>query len=235
MERLDKILVSTGRWSRKEAALLIKGGRVTVNGGRCTVKEEKFSREGLVLMVDGAEIGGEAFHYIMLHKPSGVISATRDNHQETVLSLLPPHLGKAGLFPVGRLDKDTEGLLLLTNDGDLAHRLLSPSHHVDKVYYAEVESPLTQEDVDAFAEGIILGDGLHCLPAKLEMLTPPTCGLVTIQEGKFHQVKRMMACRGKPISYLKRLSMGNLNLDDGLEKGEWRTLSAEELEKIKKI
>ena len=187
------------------------------------------------LTVDGAAVGTEEFIYLMLHKPAGLLSATEDPRQKTVLDLLPPHLRRVGLFPVGRLDKDTEGLLLLSNDGPLAHRLLSPRRHVDKVYFVRVEAPLTEEDSAAFAEGMTLEDGLHCLPAGLERLADPCEGLVTLREGKFHQVKRMLAARGKPVVYLKRLSMGPLTLDEGLEKGAWRALEQGEIEALRAV
>ena len=163
----------------------------------------------------------------MLHKPAGVLSATEDSRQQTVLDLLPPELRRRGLSPVGRLDKDTEGLLLLTNDGALAHRLLAPRSHVDKVYYARVEGALEPADAAAFAAGMTLGNGLECLPAGLEILSPGEC-LVTLREGKFHQVKRMLAARGKPVQYLKRVQMGNLTLDPALELGQFRFLTGDE-------
>ena len=163
----------------------------------------------------------------MLHKPAGCLTATEDRRQETVLDLLPPELRRRALSPVGRLDKDTEGLLLLTNDGQLAHRLRSPKSHVDKVYYARVDGAREPGDIAAFAAGMTLGDGLECLPAGLEILSP-TEALVTLREGKFHQVKRMLAARGKPVLYLKRLSMGRLRLDPALAPGAWRMLTEEE-------
>ena len=171
----------------------------------------------------------------MLHKPAGVLSATEDGRGETVLDLLAPEYRKIGLFPVGRLDKDTEGLLLLTDDGALAHDLLAPKRHVDKVYFARTDGALTAEDCAAFAAGITLGDGLECLPAKLEILESgaQSEALVTIHEGKFHQIKRMLASRGKPVVYLKRLSMGALVLDETLGKGEYRLLTAQEIENLR--
>ena len=168
----------------------------------------------------------------MLHKPAGVLSAVEDRRQKTVLDLLPEELQKRGLSPVGRLDKDTEGLLLLTNDGELTHHLLSPRHHVDKVYYARVEGELEQADCEAFAAGMTLGDGLECMPAGLKILSPDEA-LVTLQEGKFHQVKRMLAARGKPVVYLKRLSMGPLQLDEVLQPGEFRHLTEEETDSLR--
>ena len=179
------------------------------------------------LYLNGQPVETERFTYVMLHKPAGVLSATEDSRQQTVLDLLPPELRRRSLSPVGRLDKDTEGLLLLTNDGLLAHRLLAPRSHVDKVYYARVEGALEPADAAAFAAGMTLGDGLECLPAGLEILSPGEC-LVTLREGKFHQVKRMLAARGKPVTYLKRLSMGPLRLDPELAPGAFRMLTAEE-------
>lgn len=231
MERLDKILAATGRWSRKEAKSLIKMGRVWVNGAAAARPEDKVP-ENAVVTVDGHVISRERFCYVMLHKPAGVISSTEDPRETTVLTLLPKELRRQGLAPVGRLDKDTEGLLLLTNDGQLAHRLLAPGKHVDKVYYAEVAGRLDDTDREAFETGIVLGDGTQCLPGKLEILEPGDACLVTIQEGKYHQVKRMLASRGKPVEYLKRISMGPLTLDRTLPVGSWRMLTDEEREKL---
>ena len=227
LERLDKILSGTGRWSRREVKDLVKAGRVTADGAVVARPEDKFDREAVELRVDGEAVDGERYCYLMLHKPGGVLSATEDPKQPTVLDLLPPHLRRVGLFPVGRLDKDTEGLLLLTNDGPLGHRLLAPKKHVDKVYFVRVEGRLDQEDRRAFRTGMVLGDGLRCLPAELEVLEPPDTGLVTLREGKYHQVKRMLASRGKPVRYLKRLTMGPLELGD-LPCGSWRPLSEQE-------
>ena len=228
MERLDKILSGTGRWSRKEVKELVRAGRVTVNSALARSPEEKYDREGLDLRVDGEAVSGEKYLCLMLHKPAGYVSATDDPRQTTVLELLPPHLRRVGLFPAGRLDKDTEGLLLLTNDGALAHDLLSPRKHVDKTYFVRVDGALDERDTAAFEAGMTLGDGLECLPAGLERLERPDEGLVTLREGKYHQIKRMLAARGKPVVYLKRLTMGPLTLDEGLAPGEWRPLTAEE-------
>lgn len=227
MERLDKRLAATGRWSRREAKALIKSGRVLVDGQRPKGPEDKIPPEA-VLTVDGRPLAAEKHLYLMLHKPPGVVSSTEDPRDPTVLTLLPPRLQKTGLFPVGRLDKDAEGLLLLTNDGPLAHRLLSPRRHVDKVYYVEVDGVLDQEDQLALARGIVLRDGTECRPARLERLPEPETALVTIQEGKYHQVKRMLAARGKPVRRLKRLAMGPLSLDPQLPPGAWRPLTEAE-------
>lgn len=227
MERLDKLLAATGRWSRREVKDLVRQGRVELDGQPAAAADVKIDPAAADIRVDGEALSYSRFTYLMLHKPAGVLSAARDSRQKTVLDLLPPELRRRSLSPVGRLDKDTEGLLLLTNDGALAHRLLAPRSHVDKVYYARVEGALEPADAAAFAAGMTLGDGLECLPAGLEILSPGEC-LVTLREGKFHQVKRMLAARGKPVTYLKRLSMGPLRLDPELAPGAFRMLTAEE-------
>ena len=227
MERLDKILANTGRWSRKEVRELVRAGRVSVDGVVARTPEEKHD-PGAWFQVGGQTISGERLVYLMLHKPAGLVSATEDPREPTVLSLLPQHLQRVGLFPAGRLDKDTEGLLLLTNAGPLAHRLLSPKRHVDKLYYVQVEGRLDEGDAAAFQQGVTLEDGLVCLPAGLEILEDGEAGMVTLREGKYHQVKRMLASRGKPVRYLKRLSMGPLTLDPALAPGAWRPLNEEE-------
>lgn len=231
-ERLDKLLAATGRWSRREAKLLIREGRVSVDGVPAGSGEEKADPSYCEILVDGSPLGYQKYTYIMLHKPAGVLSATEDSRQKTVLDLLAPELRRQGLAPVGRLDKDTEGLLLLTNDGELAHRLLTPKNHVDKIYYARLDSPLGPADQEAFAAGIVLEDGLACMPAGLEILGNGLEILVTLHEGKFHQIKRMVASRGAAVCYLKRLSMGPLVLDETLGRGEYRPLTAEEVTKI---
>lgn len=227
MERLDKIISATGKKSRREVREMVRQGRVLVDGKPAPAADMKVDPQAAVILLDGEPLGYEKFTYVMFHKPAGVLTATEDRRQETVLDLLPPELRRRALSPVGRLDKDTEGLLLLTNDGQLAHRLLSPKSHVDKVYYARVDGALEPGDIAAFAAGMTLGDGLECLPAGLEILSP-TEALVTLREGKFHQVKRMLAARGKPVLYLKRLSMGRLRLDPALAPGAWRMLTEEE-------
>lgn len=231
MERLDKVLASTGRWSRREVKELIREGRVLVDGHLAGSGEQKVDPAGTALLVDGRAVAVSRFTYVMLHKPAGVLSATEDPRQETVLDLLPEHLRRRGLFPVGRLDKDTEGLLLLTDDGALAHRLLSPKKHVDKRYYARLDGPLGPADQAAFREGIVLADGTRCMSAELELLGDGREVLVTLHEGKFHQIKRMTLSRGVAVCYLKRLSMGPLHLDPGLPKGGWRLLTDEEVAK----
>ena len=228
MERLDKLLAGTGKWSRREVKALVRQGLVRVDGRLAASAEDKLDPAATVVTVAGKTISLCRFTYVMLHKPAGVLTATEDRKQPTVLDLLPPELRRIGLAPVGRLDKDTEGLLLLTNDGELAHRLLSPKYHVEKRYLARVDGELSAADAEAFARGMTLGDGLECLPAGLELLPGHAC-IVTLREGKFHQVKRMLAARGAPVLYLKRLSMGLLTLDDSLAAGAYRLLRAEEI------
>lgn len=228
MERLDKLLAGTGKWSRREVKALVRQGLVRVDSRLAASAEDKLDPAAAVVTVAGETISLCRFTYVMLHKPAGVLTATEDRKQPTVLDLLPPELRRIGLAPVGRLDKDTEGLLLLTNDGELAHRLLSPKYHVDKRYFARVDGELSAADAEAFARGMTLGDGLECLPAGLELLPGHAC-IVTLREGKFHQVKRMLAARGAPVLYLKRLSMGPLTLDDSLAAGAYRLLRAEEI------
>ena len=228
MERLDKLLAGTGKWSRREVKALVRQGLVRVDGRLAASAEDKLDPAVAVVTVAGETISLCRFTYVMLHKPAGVLTATEDRKQPTVLDLLPPELRRIGLAPVGRLDKDTEGLLLRTNDGELAHRLLSPKYHVDKRYLARVDGELSAADTEAFARGMTLGDGLECLPAGLEVLPDRVC-IVTLREGKFHQVKRMLAARGAPVLYLKRLSMGPLTLDDSLAAGAYRLLRAEEI------
>lgn len=229
MERLDKRLAGTGKWSRKEARELIRAGRVTVDGGVLRAPEAKVGEDASVA-VDGAALGGGGPVYLMLNKPAGVVSSTDEPGERTVLELLGEEYRNIGLFPAGRLDKDTEGLLLLTNDGPLAHRLLSPRRHVDKVYYVEVDGVLDGEDVEAVRRGVALADGYVCLPAELKPLPGGASAYITLHEGKYHQVKRMLAARGKPVTYLKRVSFGSLVLDEKLPKGGWRALTEGEKE-----
>lgn len=234
MERLDKLLAATGRWSRKQAKALVKQGRVLVAGQLPQGPEDKVE-EGTTVTVDGRPIVTQRYVYLMLHKPAGVISSTQDPREKTVIDLLPRDLRRLDLFPVGRLDKDTEGLLLLTNDGELTHRFLSPRYHVDKRYLARVDGDLSPADVSAFAAGMTLADGLVCLPAGLELLPQPRTCIVTLREGKFHQVKRMLAACGAPVLYLKRLSMGPLTLPDDLPPGAYRLLTDEEISALYRV
>lgn len=233
MMRLDKFLADMGVGTRTEVKKLIRQGKVTVDGTACKSPDEKIDVGGHQIYCEGKPVSYEAFEYYMLNKPAGVVSATTDAKDQTVLDLIVSKKRK-DLFPVGRLDKDTEGLLLITNDGELAHRLLAPKKHVDKVYYAKVEGTVTQEDVELFSKGLSIGNGEVAKPSKLEVLVSGEISEIrlTIQEGKFHQVKRMFEAVGKKVLYLKRLSMGTLKLDETLSPGEYRMLTEKELEEL---
>jgi len=232
--RLDQFLVACAVGSRTEVKSLLKAGRVTVNGKKEKSAKLQINEEKDEIRFDGQVLEYEEFVYYMMNKPQGVISATEDNKHRTVLDLLDDLARSKEVFPVGRLDIDTHGLLLLTNDGQLAHALLSPKRHVDKTYLAQVEGIMTQEDVDTFAKGIPLKD-FTCQPARLEIVSVDSDKnesqvRVIIAEGKFHQVKRMVAYCGKEVVDLQRLTMGTLILDENLKRGEWRRVSQEELE-----
>ena len=224
--RLDKYLAEMGAGTRSELKKAVRAGRVTINGVK--VKDSSIHvGEDDVVSMDGIEIKYERFVYYLMNKPAGVISATEDPRERTVLDLIGGQQRK-GLFPVGRLDKDTEGLLLITNDGELAHRLLSPKRHVDKVYFARLDGPVGERERELFAQGLRVDETLTAMPAVLEILEPANEVRVTIREGKFHQVKRMFAAVGREVLYLKRLSMGPLTLDNGLAAGAYRRLTEEE-------
>lgn len=231
MDRLDKLIAASGKATRSEAKNWIRSGRVTVNGVPAASPEQKCDGVADVVAVDGVPLSCAEHRYIMLHKPAGVLSATEDREQRTVLDLLPEELRRQGLFPAGRLDKDVTGLLILTNDGALAHALTAPKKHVPKTYCARVEGVLDASDAAAFAEGLVLADGTRCRPARLEVIAPDTAR-VTVYEGKYHQVKRMFASRGKPVAALHRERMGGLELDASLPLGGWRELTGEDLVKM---
>ena len=226
--RLDKYLCDIGIASRREVKELLRAGRVTVNGVVATRPEFKLDPAGSRVELDGKALQYRSFHYYMMDKPAGVITATEDRDQSTVLDLLPPELRRLGLFPVGRLDKDTSGLLLLTDDGDFSHRVISPKSGIWKRYYAEVDGIPDETDAAAFREGLVLADGTRCLPAELTCTGGSGC-YVSVQEGKYHQVKRMLAARGKPVLRLRRLSIGGLELGNLLKPGELRALTEEDL------
>lgn len=221
--------------SRSEVKAYIRKGRVKVNN--IVVSDPNLKvKEGDSIFFDDNIVTYEKHSYYMLNKPAGVVSATRDNLSETVLDCIKDKKHK-DLFPVGRLDKDTEGLLLITNDGELAHRLLSPKRHVDKVYYATVKGVVNDDDKEAFAKGVIIGDNYRTLPASLQIIASAEISEIklTIHEGKFHQVKQMFEAVGKEVIYLKRLSMGSLILDPKLKTGEYRFLTEEEIATLKEI
>lgn len=226
--RLDKLLSECGVASRKEIRQLIRSGRVSVDGAAAASPEMKLDPYKALVCLDGTKIEYAKYHYYMMNKPAGVLSATDDGRQKTVLDLVTPEMRKMGLFPVGRLDKDTTGLLILTNDGEFAHRVISPRSGIVKVYHAQTEAPVDEADITAFKEGLTLGDGTKCLPAGLKLLPDGSC-LVEVMEGKYHQVKRMLSSRGKPVTELKRLSIGGLKLDKALLPGSFRALEESEL------
>lgn len=233
--RLDKFLAEVGLGSRKEVKQLIKKGQISVNQ-----KIEKSDKKQIDPEKDQVDYQGEILHYqefyyYLLHKPAGVVSATADKHDQTVMDLFSPTDYRSDLFPVGRLDKDTEGLLLITNDGKLAHDLLSPKKHVEKEYFAEVQGVMTAEDQQRFVDGILL-DGERTLPAELlidEVTENKSKVRIILHEGKFHQVKRMVKACGKEVTYLKRFRMGKLLLPKELVKGAYRSLTEDELKGLK--
>ena len=233
MIRLDKYLSDMGIGTRAEVKKYIRQGRVKLDDQVIKTPEIKLDEKIQHVFLDGQAVTYEEYEYYMLHKPAGVVSATTDVKDKTVIDLITDSKRK-DLFPVGRLDKDTEGLLLITNDGDMAHRLLAPKKHVDKVYYAKVAGIVTQEDVEIFKKGMEIGKGEVAKPSILKIIYSGEVSEIelTIQEGKFHQVKRMFHSVGKEVLYLKRISMGSLVLDENLKKGEYRPLTKEELEKL---
>ena len=225
MQRLDRFLSEAGVASRRELRAIIRAGRVRVNDVPASAPEQKIDETSDRVTLDGEAVGPRGPVVLLLHKPTGYVTSTDDPRDRTVMELLPPAYRRR-VTPVGRLDKDTEGLLLFTDDGELAHRLISPRYRVPKVYYARHEGQGTEGDVEAFAGGLVLGDGTVCLPAKLEPLGPGE-SLVTICEGKYHQVRRMLASRGMPVTYLERRAEGQLTLD-GVPRGHFRVLSQAE-------
>lgn len=229
--RLDKLLANMGYGSRKEVKQLLKDKSVRVDGDVVKDSAMKVDPDKQVVTVFGERVMYTEFIYLMMHKPPGVISATEDKYDQTVIDLLDPLAQHFEPFPVGRLDKDTEGLLLITNDGQLAHNLLSPKKHVPKTYYARIEGVVTEADIAVFKEGVTLDDGYHTKPGALVILKSDNISEIelTIQEGKFHQVKRMFEAVDKKVIYLKRLSMGSLVLDESLAMGDYRELTSEEL------
>lgn len=228
MIRLDKYLCEMEAGTRSEVKAFIKKGRVSVNGETAKAPEQKVDETRDTVTLDGHSFSYQKFFYYMLHKPAGVVTAVRDHHDQTVLDLLVDAPGK-DLSPVGRLDKDTEGLLLITNDGALSHRLLSPVKHVPKTYLVHTKRPVTSQMCEKLEAGVEIGDETPTAPAKTKLLSDTDCGLLlTITEGRFHQVKRMLQAVGNEVVYLKRLSMGTLVLDETLSKGSWRALTEEE-------
>ena len=232
--RMDKFLSQTLNVTRTEAKKMLKQGRISKNDVVCKDGAEKAEPQADVVCLDGTQIKYEQFHYLMLHKPAGCVTATEDAHAKTVMDYIPAER-RRNLSPVGRLDKDTEGLLLITNDGALAHDLLSPAKHVEKTYYAVIDGVVTEKDVNSFENGVDIGEEKLTKPGKLRILKsePESEIELTITEGRFHQVKRMFEAVGKKVLYLKRISMGPLQLTDDLKPGEYRPLTEEEITALK--
>jgi len=235
--RIDKYLASCALGSRKQVHELIKSGRVTLNANVIKSIGAHVDEENDIICVDGERIIYSRFVYLMLNKPAGVISATEDSKCKTVLDLVPEEYSRYNLFPVGRLDIDTTGLLILTNDGALAHRLTSPKHHADKTYYATIDGVVTEKDIDAFYNGIQIDDGYVCKSADLVIIKSELVSEIelTIREGKFHQVKRMFEAVNKKVLSLKRIAMGGVLLDTNLESGKMRPLSDDEIKTLRSI
>lgn len=232
--RLDRMLSGQGIGTRKEIKEMLADGAVTVNGKIAACPAMKIDTDKNKVCVKGAPVFYREHVYIMLNKPSGVISASDDPRERTVVDLLPPRLRRPGLFPAGRLDRDTEGFTLLTDDGTFAHNILSPKKHVEKEYAAVIDSPLTPEQIHSFENGLVIDGGSACLPARLDMpkdeaSSGGTRVTVTIHEGKYHQIKRMFEALGHKVLYLKRTSIGGLRLDPELAPGEARELNDDEV------
>ena len=234
MMRLDRWLVTLGVGSRSEVQRMLRRGAVTVNGLPVTDPAFSCDPDACALTLHGVPVDGRLVRHVMLHKPAGLLTAARDKKQPTVMDLLPPVYAAIGCMPVGRLDKDTTGLLLLTCDGEMNHRLLAPGRHVDKTYLAEVDGPLTGAEVRSFAQGLTLSD-FTAAPAQLEILFSGESSLarVTVHEGKFHQVKRMFSAVGREVTQLHRERFGSLRLDEALAPGAWRELTEEELRALR--
>lgn len=231
LKRLDKLIALNCNVSRKDARKLIKDAAVSVNG-RCVLRaEELIDPESDDVSVKGYDFTIKEHIYIMLNKPKGIISATSDPNKKTVIDIIPEEMKRRSLFPCGRLDRDTTGLLIITDDGALAHRIMSPSHHVYKTYEAVLSFPISEEDIARLEAGITLGDGVECLPAKVKAFTDNgrPAARIMIKEGKYHQVKRMFGALGNKVEELRRISIGALKLDEGLEEGQCRELSEDEL------
>ncbi|MDE5589914.1 MAG: rRNA pseudouridine synthase [Acetatifactor sp.] len=226
--RLDKFLCEANLGTRSQVKDLIRRGAVTVNDVSVKGAETRVDEETDIVCVQGRPVHYQKFFYYMLNKPPGIVSATRDKLSATVMELLRPEHRRSDLFPAGRLDKDTEGFLLLTNDGELAHRLLSPKKHVDKTYRVSIDHGLSEEDIQRLEQGVDIGEDCPTLPAKVQQLEE-TVILLTIQEGKFHQVKRMLMAVDNSVTALKRISFGGITLDDTLKPGEYRELTKEEV------
>lgn len=224
MERIDKILVSQNLGSRKQVHKLLKNKAVFINGFVCTDSSQKADPEKDVIKINGEKLNFKKYLYIMLNKPAGVLSASKDKKEKTVIDLLPEKLKRQGLFVAGRLDKDAEGLLIITDDGDFAHKIMSPNKKVYKKYFVKLDNPVTEDTKEKFERGIVFKDGTKCLPARLEICKDTKSAYISICQGKFHQVKKMFLCCNLKVEYLKRISIGKLELDKKLETGQSREL-----------
>lgn len=234
--RIDRFLAESGKGTRTEVKKIIASGRVSINGSVVRDAGFKTDEKNDTVCIDGEPVKYADFEYYMLNKPQGVISASRDNRSGKsvcVTDLIKEKI-RADLFPVGRLDKDTEGLLIITNDGDMAHRLLSPKHHVDKTYYVELDGKVLQDGAERLMAGVDIGDDKPTLPCQINMLSDRSC-FITIHEGRYHEIKRMFKTEGRTVTYLKRISMGPLSLDTELAPGEYRQLTDKETELLKGV
>lgn len=230
--RLDKFLGITGCCSRTEAKKIIRAGGVLVGGVPAKRAEDRVDPDLDRVIFCGREVTYRRYTYILLNKPAGVVSATEDGREKTVIDLLPDDVRKSGLFPCGRLDKNTLGLMLITDNGELAHRLLAPKSHVEKQYYFRSKFPISSADAARFEAGLVLEDGYETKPAKIELQGEGDCGVITLTEGKYHQIKRMLEALDNKITYLERIRFGHLTLDAGMERGAWRYLTDEEIEEL---
>lgn len=229
--RLDKYLADMGIGTRSNVKSVIKKGKITVNGAVCKDANVKIDSDNDEICFDGKQIVYEQYEHFMLNKPAGIISAATDNKEKTVVDLITDKK-KKDLFPIGRLDKDTEGLILISNDGELSHNLLSPKKHVDKTYYVELDKVLSDENANKVCQGVFIEKDVKTLPAQIERISNDKVYL-TIHEGKFHQVKKMFHAVGCEVTYLKRMSMGSLKLDESLKPGEYRALTSDEIKALK--
>lgn len=227
--RLDKFLGITGCCSRTEAKKIVRAGGVTVNGRPAGAADSRVDPEADVIVFCGRQVVYRKYTYIMMNKPEGVVSATEDGRDRTVLDLLPSDMRKTDLFPCGRLDKNTLGLILITDNGALAHRLLAPKSHVEKRYYFHSKFPVTEEEAGRFSAGLTLEDGYETKPARIDLEGDGDRGIITLVEGKYHQIKRMLEAMNNKITYLERIQFGNLVLDPALSRGQWRYLTEEEV------
>ena len=233
-QRLDKIIASQGVYSRSDVKRLVRGGEITVNGKAVKDSGVKVDREKDKILISGEVFGYSEFVYIMLNKPKGVVSASRSPGEKTVVDLVPPDMKRDGLFPAGRLDKDTTGFVLITDDGAFAHDILSPKKHIEKTYIAVLDRPIGEDELRKFRSGVTLADGYECLPAEIEILSEDGLTVeIKLREGKYHQIKRMAAACGSHVNELHRKARGDLELDSSLKEGECRYLDEKELVKVK--